>query len=459
MKEIRVQYLLIFEKGSICSDVKSVCNLFQANSDISISKSSLSFKGINFQIEINKTIKDGDFRYFQLDIVGDDDSSIDKQTELLKELRRLTFNNKGKIEILLDEISFYYSQKAYPLIYKVENLMRKLISLFLIERVGVTKAKNAIPIELDIKQSNNFLNQTDFIHLGEILTKEYSSYNVADLYKQIKRVEKIEELKLEELKSFIPKSNLDRYFKDYIDCDAGFLNKKWRRLYELRCLVAHNNFFTSADFEELVNLIEEVKLKLKNAIEKINYISIPDSEKDSVLEFTITNSNQLLGEFINEWKVLEKKLFEFTCSDKRTYPVTQNIKKMTQSGFLTRELYHDIMHLNAFRNQIVHLTETTFINEDILRNIEIVKRLNRQIVLKDEFGESWPFIVDKGLILNKNNAVIFRYENTEYGLNGFSLNRGYEEVENIWADNPAIPGTKISIGQMIDIGLKINKST
>ncbi|WP_282014631.1 DUF2511 domain-containing protein [Marinifilum flexuosum] len=459
MKEIIVQYLLIFEKGSICSDKKSICSLFQANSDISINKTSLDYKGVNFRFEINKKIKDGDFRYFQLDIVGADETTLDRQTELLKELRRLTINNKGKIEILLDEISFYYSQKAYPLIYKVENLMRKLISLFLIERVGVTKAKNAIPIELDSKQSNNFLNQTDFIHLGEILTKEYSSSNISDLLKKIKKANSTEELKLEELKSYIPKSNLDRYFKNYIDCDADFLNKKWKRLYELRCLVAHNNFFTKADFDELVNLIEEVKLKLKSAIEKINDIKIPENEKDSVLEFTVTNSNQLLGEFINEWKKLEQKLHEFAGLEKPRYPVIQYIKQMTQTGFLPKETYTDLMRLNSFRNQVVHLTDNTFSNDEIHRNIETIKRLNNQIVLKSEFGESWPFTVDKGIVLNYNNAVIFRHENTEYGLNGFSLNRGYEEVENIWSDNPAIPGTKISIGQMIDIGLKINKST
>lgn len=458
MKEITVQYLLIFEKGSICSDKKSICNLFQANSDIAINKSSLDYKGVNFRFEVNKKIKDGDFRYFQLDIVGADETALDKQTELLKELRRLTINNKGKIEILLDEISFYYSQKAYPLIYKVENLMRKLISLFLIERVGVTEAKNAIPIELDSKQSNNFLNQTDFIHLGEILTKEYSSNNINDLLRKIKKASSTEELELEELKSFIPKSNLDRYFKNYIDCDADFLNKKWKRLYELRCLVAHNNFFTKADFDELVNLIDEVKLKLKSAIEKINDIKIPENEKDSVLEFTVTNSNQLLGEFINEWKKLEQKLHEFAGIEKRRLPAIQYIKQMTQTGFLPKEIYNDLMRLNAFRNQVVHLTDNIFSDVEIHRNIETIKRLNNQIVLKSEFGEAWPFTVEKGIILNYNNAVIFRYENTEYGLNGFSLNHGYEEVENIWSDNPAIPGAKISIGQMIDIGLKINKS-
>lgn len=458
MKEIIVQYLLIFEKGSICSDKKSICSLFQANSDISTNKTSLDYKGVNFKFEINKKIEDGDFRYFQLDIIGADETTLDKQTELLKELKRLTINNKGKIEILLDEISFYYSQKAYPLIYRVENLMRKLISLFLIERVGVTKAKNAIPIKLDSKQSNNFLNQTDFIHLGEILTKEYSSHNISDLLKKIKKAKSTEELILEELKSFIPKSNLDRYFKNYIDCDADFLNKKWKRLYELRCLVAHNNFFTKTDFDELVNLIDEVKSKLKSAIIKINDVKIPENEKDSVLEFTVTNSNQLLGEFINEWKKLEQKLHEFDGLEKRRFPVIQYVKQMTQTGFLPKELYVDLMRINGFRNQVVHLIDTTISNDEIHLNIEIVKRLNNQIVLKSEFGESWPFNVDRGIVLNRNNAILFRHENIEYGLNGVSLNGGYEKVEGIWVDNPAIPGTKISIGQMIDIGLKLNKS-
>ncbi len=459
MSKIRVQYLLIFEKGSICSDTKSISNLFQANSDITITDDKLNFKGIDFFFELSKKIEDREFRYFQLDISGINEDYLEEQTNLLKEIRRLILNNKGQIEILLDEISFFYSRKAYPLIYKVENLMRKLITLFLIDSVGVNKAKSAIPIELENKQSNNFLNQTDFIHLGEILTKEYSGSNISDLYKKIKKATSIDDLKLDDLKGHIPKSNLDRYFKDYIDFDTDFLKKKWKRLYELRCLVAHNNFFTKNDFNELVGLIDEVKLKLKNAIDKIDDVTIPEEEKDSILEFTVGNSNEFLGEFITTWKELEQKLVDFSESDSRRFPVIHYIKQMTESGFLTKELYSDLMNLNSFRNQVVHLTDMSFSNDEILRKIEMLKRLNKQIVIASEFGDSWPFTVSKGVILNTDYSVIFRYENTEYGLNGFSTSRGYEKVDKIWADNPSIPGTKISIGSMINIGLNLNKST
>jgi hypothetical protein len=459
MNEIKVQYLLIFEKGSVCSDIKSVSNLFQANSDIVIRGDKLSFKEINFAIELHKKIEDTNFRYFQLDITGHNEESIEKQTELLKEIRRLTINNKGQIEILLDEISFFYSQKAYPLIYKVENLMRKLITLFLIDSVGVNKTKSAIPIELENKQSNNILNQTDFIHLGEILTKEYSSFKIADLLNKIKKTSRIEELSIEELKSYVPRSNLDRYFKDYIDIDADFLNKKWKRLYELRCLVAHNNFFTTSDYDELVKLINEVMLKLKNAIDKIDKVIIPEDEKESILEFTAGNSNHLLGEFIAIWKILEQKIFEFSGIDSKRHSPNHCIKEMTNTGFLTRELSADLMKLSFFRNQVVHLVDMSFSNDEILINIETARRLNKQILIKSEFKDSWPFTVDKGIILNIKNAIIFRHENIEYGLNGFAKSLGYKELDSIWMEDYSIPGTKISIGPMINIGLNLNKST
>jgi hypothetical protein len=132
---------------------------------------------------------------------------------------------------------------------------------------------------------------------------------------------------------------------------------------------------------------------------------------------------------------------------------------MTESGFLTKELYSDLTNLNSFRNQVVHLTDISFSNDEILRKIEMLKRLNKQIVIASEFGDSWPFTVSKGVILNIGYAVVFRYGNLEYGLNGVSTSRGYEKLEEIWADNPTIPGTKISIGSMINIGLNLNKST
>lgn len=451
MNKIKVQYLLIFEVGSLCSDVKSVKNLLQINSDISISDLGLSYKGESFELELIKKLEDTENRYYQIDFKGTQDN-IEILSELLREVRKLTLNNKGKIEILIDEISFFYSQKAYPLIHKIENLMRKLITLFLIDSIGVSKAKAAIPITLKKETHNNFLNQTDFIHLGEILTKEYQTGTVDDLFKILKMASSISELDLAKLKSFIPKSNLDRYFKPYIDFDSKYLTKKWKRLYELRCLVAHNNFFTKTDYDELVKIIQDVKLNLKNAIDRIDEISIPEEEKESILEFAVSNSNQLIGEFLLVWKILEQKLHDFSNLDNRRQGASQYIKMLTEMGFFSKEIYIEIKTIIHFRNEVVHLTDISASNEEILRHIETAKRLNKQLLLKQEFGDSWAFTVDKGVIENIKGAVIIRYENAEYALNGVASSRGYNDVSEIWLDNPNIQGTKISIGTFITIG-------
>jgi hypothetical protein len=451
MTKIKVQYLLIFEVNSLCSDIKSVKSLLQINSDISISGSILSYMGESFELELIKRLEDTENRYYQIDFTGTQDN-IEILSDLLREVRKLTQNNKGQIEILVDEISFFYSQKAYPLIHKIENLMRKLITLFLIDSIGASKAKAAIPIQLKQDTSNNFLNQTDFIHLGEILTKEYSNGKVTELFKILKVSSSISELDLVRLKSFVPTSNLDRYFKDYIDFDSNYLTKKWKRLYELRCLVAHNNFFKKTEYDELVKLIEEVKLKLKNVINQIDEISIPEEEKESILEFAVSNSNQLIGEFIFVWKILEQKLHDFSNLDNRRWGAGRYIKIVTGTGFFSKEICGKIMTINRFRNELVHLTDISASNEEILRHIETTKRLNKQLLLKQEFGDSWAFTIDKGVLENIRGAVILRYENTEYGLNGVASSMGYEDVNEIWLDNPNIEGTKISIGTFITMG-------
>lgn len=458
MERIEVQYLLIFEKGSICSNSQSIKNLFQANSDIKIEGANLFYKETEFQFILDFKNEDDEYRYFKLDTSGQDDTSIDLQTELLREIRRLTTNNKGQIEVLSDSISFYYALKAYPLIYEVENQMRKLITLFLIDSVGINKAKNAIPIELDKKYSNNFLNQTDFIHLGEILTKEYSSVPIGEIYKKIDQAKKTNDMNLAELKAMIPKSNLDRYFKKYIDFDAEYLKKKWKRLYELRCLVAHNNFFTKTDFTELTGLITDVRLKLKNAIDRVDEIDIPKNEKDSILEFTASNSNELTGEFIQTWKTLEQKLNNFLGHKENKLSAYQCVKEMANLGFFSTELTSEFIELNISRNNIVHLTEVTFSNEEILRQIETTKRITEQIVLRDDYQDSWPFSVDKGVIINTNNSIIFRYMGNEFGLNGFALTHGYKNATEIWLDDPKIPGAKISMGPFLLIGLNSKKN-
>ena len=81
-------------------------------------------------------------------------------------------------------------------------------------------------------------------------------------------------------------------------------------------------------------------------------------------------------------------------------------------------------------------------------------------VSKGELGEEWPFSVSEGVLHCEGSggvgAVTFEADGTTYAVNGFAkeLEAG-ADIEEIWANNPAIPGTKKNIGPIIDRGLAL----
>ncbi|MCE8025240.1 DUF2511 domain-containing protein [Billgrantia aerodenitrificans] len=76
-------------------------------------------------------------------------------------------------------------------------------------------------------------------------------------------------------------------------------------------------------------------------------------------------------------------------------------------------------------------------------------------VSRSEFGDTWPFTVESGVVACVDGqAAIFKSGGKSYQLNGFARSRGYAPIDPIWRDNPDIPGTKVSIGEMIRIALE-----
>lgn len=66
---------------------------------------------------------------------------------------------------------------------------------------------------------------------------------------------------------------------------------------------------------------------------------------------------------------------------------------------------------------------------------------------KDAFGDQWPFSVDEGILERRGMMVLFHIGQMgeTYGLNGFATLKGFDLIDEIWLDNPDIPGTKISL--------------
>ncbi|MBE9129761.1 MULTISPECIES: hypothetical protein [unclassified Coleofasciculus] len=76
---------------------------------------------------------------------------------------------------------------------------------------------------------NNFLYDIDFIHLSDFLFKAYYKHGIEGLFEKIKKAKTFEELNLDELKNFIPKSNWQRYFSVLVDYEDTQLQKKMGR--------------------------------------------------------------------------------------------------------------------------------------------------------------------------------------------------------------------------------------
>ncbi len=78
-------------------------------------------------------------------------------------------------------------------------------------------------------------------------------------------------------------------------------------------------------------------------------------------------------------------------------------------------------------------------------------------ITQAEYGDQWPFTVSEGqLLCNAPNYVYFKANGQEYAINGAAKQIGaFRPTEEIWRDNPEIPGTKINIGPIISRGLEL----
>lgn len=96
------------------------------------------------------------------------------------------------------------------------------------------------------------------------------------------------------------------------------------------------------------------------------------------------------------------------------------------------------------------------------------RRLVRsQLVTRDEFGGTWPLKVDRGTLRcmypdhdrPQLHALLIVVDGVFYALNGIAKTHasrmGWQQIESIWLDNGAIPGTKVPITPLADRAAKL----
>jgi len=139
------EYLIIVDKEvsevfyHLCDSVEGFNKLLASDSDILIESKTISYKK-NFKATYNvKTSKVSgkQQRFFHIKVIFDgDEKDMEDYVKLLRSIRGIIHRSGGQPETLWDDVSLFYSQKSYPLIHKVENLMRKLITYFMLTNVG-----------------------------------------------------------------------------------------------------------------------------------------------------------------------------------------------------------------------------------------------------------------------------------------------------------------------------------
>jgi len=404
--ELRVEYLIIVEKKAsvalfhLCDSIEGFNKLLRTDPDIMVEKGSIKYKQhlILGYVITTGIIQGKEQRFFHITLTFDkEEQQIEQYIDALKALRTIIYNTDSQPQTLWDDVSTYYSNKAYPLIHKIENLMRKLITYFMFTTIGKEWAIETLPgiVQEAIdrskrKQYLDILYQVDFIHLGDFLFKAYETKSIIELYKKLNIAEKLEDLDLKELQSFIPKSNWERYFASIVECDDTYLDKQWKKLYELRCKVAHNALVIKKDYDEIVDIINKVEEKLQKAINNIDKIYVPQEDIEQVAENVASNISLLYGEFIQLWRVFETQLYEITELNPPVQ-IREILKAFREKELIDSESYTKAEMIIPFRNKLVHGTKT-FSEQEVQQYIlflkDVLQRLeqfsNKKVSWKDE---------------------------------------------------------------------------
>lgn len=383
MQSLKVEYLIIVDSStSFCKTKQSFKSFLQSDSDIKINGRDLLFNKGKFKFELQDgENSDSSHKFFHIKIYSDE-KNIESFSELSRAIKRLLhINPSNSIQTLWDDIGFYYSNKSYPIVYELENLMRKLITKFMLTTVGLGWTKETIPEELKKSSretkidttNNNYLYETDFIQLSNFLFDEYRTLDMSALIKKITDLSG-ESVLVSEISDFIPKSNWERYFQESVDCEGDYLKNRWEKLYKLRCKIAHNNAFGKSDYEQTERLASEVKTKLDAAIKALDTIHLTEEDKEDLVESVAMNSNVAIGVFIQKWKLLETLTIELLIKHKL---LSDNLSKreklhsykhrvsLIENKFISATYFNKIQDLNKVRNVIVHEREQYFTEIEI----------------------------------------------------------------------------------------------
>ncbi len=282
---------------------------------------------------------------------------LDGLTEIVREIKITVSQNlkNCSYEILWDDAGIYYAIMAYPMIIKIENLMRKLITKFMLVPVGMEFFNN-IPEDINVREvkdsDSGFLHNLDFIELSNYIFTPRPLKSIENLTKIINS---LDENKLPDNVNVLDyqyRSYWDRYFKDIIedatDIDGETIKKQWEELYKLRCKIAHSRFLLKDEYAKVKSICERLENVFTSALKNLSNIVLSAESKESISENIIaeldgSNWSDVLYEIITENFEDEftlKQVYAFEPILKAQYPnnntiqasIRRNLQKLRNKG-------------------------------------------------------------------------------------------------------------------------------
>ncbi|MGV0083992.1 hypothetical protein EEAAV_08970 [Rahnella aceris] len=299
---MKLEFLvLVTNDDSFCNSKKAFIDFLKIDSLISIAGQKLTYKKtprsnptitVKFNVETNN-IPSNKERYFIIALENTNEELVDEFSELgnkIKELCKRINPESTVLNVLWDDVGRYYACKSYPLINDVENVMRKLISKFMLINVGMDWSKETIHPDLAKKIEKfeeddahlNDLYKLDFINLSEVLFQKKRDITLEELDRVLVKTA-FDEADKDKILKYVPKSNWEKYFSTLLGESSKNLEIKWTILYKLRNKVAHNRFLTRDDFEKIKGLTNQVKETLIVAINKLGEIDLDEEDRNKII--------------------------------------------------------------------------------------------------------------------------------------------------------------------------------
>ncbi len=381
---MKVEYIIILDtKKDFCKTVNSFKYFLQSDSNITISNNEIYFKNTCFYYSLQDgSIKDN-IHYYDISVEFncEDEKNFDNELkifeELLRAIRILIGSVNVKIEVVWDDVGLYYAEKAYTKIFRIENLMRKLITKFMLINVGANWEKETVPnkVKEHSKRNKNkdrnlgYLYDIDFIDLANFL---FDDYQISDIWELKQIYTNRKQIKVEELEKFLPLSNWEKFFKKIVSIDGDYLRKKWNEFYELRCNVAHNVGINASEYKQVCELYKYISEPLEKAIAELDKVTVDDESKELLAENIVVNKEEQVKNFLLKFKDLEKIVQDYLIRKgfrKRRYVFSDNtIRILLDKKLIDETLYKDLRSIISLRNIIVH--QTCKFDKQVIQNLK-----------------------------------------------------------------------------------------